>query len=599
MVYKKKMKLKFLFILIVLVCTNLQAQFKLEGNIFLLDKYDDQITLEDAINLETKGLFNIPYKTETYFFLEGKEAGWLVINIPKQEQGLWISIQNSLLEELNFYQHYNNIKKELSPNKGYRFPIVSIAKNTTPCKLYIRTKDALSYRTEFIIKSYNLKEYEATMQKDYFVIGSYAFGLLVLLISASIIFLYKKKFAVLWYMIHLTALIIEYLISTGTFSQWFVSNDLILTYGLDHFSLLISTMALSEFFRNFYAYGKKTMFCKHIYLAISIACGLAAIFSIVDGLSGNMYNVEFYSQTILNYASLLSLIIHFILVFYRVIPLYLFFAFLLPVLGIFANLGDFKNYFNNPNITYFIFQSVYLGILIEVIVIIFYIIKESVDGELLSVKLSKENNELKNNFQEEILTIQEVHQNALVNDVHDSFGGYIEALKLNLLQKDLNGDKINTILNSFKKDYRFLLNSLYIPNINSTNFEEAILDYVNKMNQLSKAVISYNSEKDKFITIPQNTAKLLFKSVSELTTNAIKHANANQININLRLTDSKISLNIKDDGKGFKKSDIKNTSFGLTSIKDRIESLNGTFILNSTKEKGTEIIMELSLNELS
>lgn len=589
------MRFKTLTILVILIGCNVFSQIMLDQNVFLLEKHSDKLSIENAIELNSKGLFNKPLEIETYRFLKNKEAGWLVINISKQKQDNWISIENSLFEELNFYIYSDSIVEELIPSKKYRYPIVSISKERTPCKLFLRTKDALSYRTEFTIKSYNFEEYKATIQKDYFVIGSYVFGLLVLLISASIIFLYKRKFAVLWYMIHLTALITEYLISTGIFSQWFVKNHLVLIYGLDHISLLISTMALSEFFRNFYNYDKKTIFCKHIYLLISIACGLGVVFSIVDGVFGNIYNVEYYSQTVLNYASLLSLIIHFILVFYRVIPLYLFFAFLLPVLGIFANLGGFKDYFENPTIIYFIFQSVYLGILIEVIVIIFYVIKESVDGELLSVKLSEENNHLKNNFQEEILTLQEEHQNVLVNDVHDSFGGYIEALKMNLLQKKLNDEKINIILNSFRKDYQFLLNSLYVPNINSNNFEEAILEYVDKMNQLSKANIIFNSKKEELVTLPQNIAKLMFKSASELTTNAIKHANANEITLSLLLTKSKISFEIKDDGKGFKTNDVKNTSFGLRSVKNRVETLNGIFKLSSNKDKGTEVYIELTL----
>tara|TARA_B100000809_G_scaffold193813_1_gene192861 strand:+ start:12404 stop:12526 length:123 start_codon:yes stop_codon:yes gene_type:complete len=39
----------------------------------------------------------------------------------------------------------------------------------------------------------------------------------------------------------------------------------------------------------------------------------------------------------------------------------------------------------------------------------------------------------------------------LVNDIHDTFGGYIEALRLRLLMNDGTA-KINPILEAFQKD---------------------------------------------------------------------------------------------------------------------------------------------------
>ncbi|MDO6802485.1 7TM-DISM domain-containing protein [Wenyingzhuangia sp. 1_MG-2023] len=572
------------------------GQIPLDKNLFHTNTYNDSLTINDVVLLEKKGAFKHTFKNETYKYLIGKEANWVLLKIPKQNKERFLSIQNSLFEEIDFYLVNDSIKKLNHHQESYRFPLVKISTNETPCQLFIRTKDAKSFRTEFLIKVFTVEELQKTSQVDYFNIGAYVIGLLVLLISASIIFLYKRQYVILWYMLHLPTLVIEYLISTGTFSQWFVDNKIILTYGLDHVFMLISTLALSEFFRNFYPFNKKTLFCKHIYFIVSIWCTIGIVFAFVDGFSGNIYNVEYYAQTVLNYASLISLIIHCILVYYRVIPIYLFIAFLLPVLGIFANLGDFKEQFSNPKIVYFLYQSVYLGILIEVLVIIFYIIKQSVDGELLSINLKKENSTLKNNFHEELSLVQEQHQNNLMSDVHDSFSGYIQALKLNLLSKTLDNDKINEILDAFKKDYKFLLNSLYVPNVDSGNFEMAISEYCQKMDQLSSIKISFNSHKEKnHLPLNQNIAKLIFKAASELTTNSIKFSEGSIIDVNLALNHDYIELNVKDNGLGFDPNKIPKTSFGIQGLKERVGLLNGRFAIKSFK--GTCVSINIPLNQ--
>ena len=576
------------------------GQIDLNNNIFSLNEYNDALTIEDVIKKERNNLFNTPLPLETYRNLKDKEANWIYIDVSKQTTKQYISVENSLFEELDFYVYKDNsyfTPDDLTITNHYRFPLIAITPEQTPCKIFIRTKDAMSYRTEFKILNYNEDTFSLTVQRDYTTIGAYVLSLLVLLISACVFFIYKREFAVLWYGAHLTLLIIEYLISTGTFSQWFISNDIILKYGLDHVSLFLSTMALSEFLRNFYPFNSKTKFCKKIYLVISILCFVGAVFAIIDGFCGNIFNVEFYAQNMLSYASLSTLIIHIILVYYRIIPVYLFIAFLLPVLGIFANLGGLKEQFDNPNIAYLIFQSVYIGILIEVLVIIFYIIKQSVDGELKAIGLEDENSKLKFSFQENLSLNQEKHQNALLSDVHDSFGGYIEALKLTLLNKKIEDKSVDKILDSFSKEYRLLLNSLYVPNVNTDNFTAAIQEYCNKMNEVSNIDISFEYLKETYIEIPQNIAKFIFKASSELTTNAIKYAKPNYIKLDLLLEPKSIVLKVIDDGIGFSTSNIRNSAYGLNGIKERANTFNGALTINSESGDGSKITLSIPIPE--
>ena len=593
-----KKKLALLFLLSIL-CHKISGQINLEKKIFQLNEYNDTLTIDGAIKKFSQKKFNKPFPVETYKYFRDKEASWIVIEIDSLKEDTYLSIENSLFEELKLYRFEKgkvSTPQDLNKIGEYRFPLWFFEKTNTPFKLFIRTKDKFSYRTEFNIVTFSKINFINKVEKDYFLIGSYVLSMLILLIAVTLIFFFKKNYIILWYTVHLSILIVEYLISSGVFSQWFLDNSIILKYGLDQLTMVLSIFVLTEFFRAYYKFNKKTLIFKKIYRIMSIICLSVAIYSIIDTFCGNIFNIEIFAQNILTFASIISLIIHFFLTYHKVIPKYIFIAFLLPVIGVFANLGGFKSLFTNENVVYFIFNSVYVGIVIGGLTMIIYIIKESTKSEIEAISLSKEHSQLKNEFQENLSEIQEKHQNMLVNDVHDSFGGYLEALKLNLIKKERNNQEINSLLDAFRKDYKLLLNSLFTPNISAGNFENAIQEYCDKMNELSSSEIVFISRKETYVQLPQNIAKLIYKAASELTTNAIKYAKSKNISVNLTFDKREILLKVIDDGVGFNIKNISKTSLGLINTKERVEILNGDFTIETKKNKGTIITIRISLN---
>ena len=68
-----------------------------------------------------------------------------------------------------------------------------------------------------------------------------------------------------------------------------------------------------------------------------------------------------------------------------------------------------------------------------------------------------------------------------------------EALKLRLLHKsEGTPEKIQEILDSFYNEYRYLLNSLYSPKINSENFTDNLIEFINKINEVSNNIIKHS-----------------------------------------------------------------------------------------------------------
>ncbi len=99
--------------------------------------------------------------------------------------------------------------------------------------------------------------------------------------------------------------------------------------------------------------------------------------------------------------------------------------------------------------------------------------------------------------------------------------------------------------------------------------------------------------------LPAKFEVALFRLVQESVTNALKHAEAKQIDVKFEVRSNQVNVAIKDDGKGF---DVKNVfkekkeSFGLMGMKERVELLNGKMAVHSAPGKGTFIIIQLPTN---
>jgi signal transduction histidine kinase len=81
--------------------------------------------------------------------------------------------------------------------------------------------------------------------------------------------------------------------------------------------------------------------------------------------------------------------------------------------------------------------------------------------------------------------------------------------------------------------------------------------------------------------------------VSEMLTNAAKHAHASVVGVNAETSGSTLRICVRDDGVGG--ADPQRGS-GLVGLKDRIEALGGTFSVDSPRGGGTTVCCELPVS---
>ncbi len=93
--------------------------------------------------------------------------------------------------------------------------------------------------------------------------------------------------------------------------------------------------------------------------------------------------------------------------------------------------------------------------------------------------------------------------------------------------------------------------------------------------------------------LPEEHKINIFRIVQEALNNVCRHARASSVEITLKAGEGRISVTIRDDGRGFRKP--RPSGLGLIGMHERAESLGGTLLVKSDPGEGTTIEVCLPL----
>lgn len=206
----------------------------------------------------------------------------------------------------------------------------------------------------------------------------------------------------------------------------------------------------------------------------------------------------------------------------------------------------------------------------------------------------------------QLLTVQENERKEIARDLHDSIGQMLSAIKFKI--EDLLQQKNEKDINSVEANLQSLLplirESIEEVRRIQMNLRPSILDDLGIIATLKwfsrefKKVYSNIQIDEEFEIkeeeIPQSIKIVIYRIVQEGFNNIAKHSGANFIHLLLKKIDSRIILQIEDNGKGFDfqklfSMDDSLSGFGLNSMRERTELSGGTFNLESWINKGTVI----------
>jgi signal transduction histidine kinase len=86
----------------------------------------------------------------------------------------------------------------------------------------------------------------------------------------------------------------------------------------------------------------------------------------------------------------------------------------------------------------------------------------------------------------------------------------------------------------------------------------------------------------------------VYYSVSEALTNALRHAHANRVRVDLSIDRGAVRVSVHDNGIGG--AELSGGS-ALIGLRDRTEALGGTFQLESPLGEGTSLLLKIPLRD--
>ncbi len=213
------------------------------------------------------------------------------------------------------------------------------------------------------------------------------------------------------------------------------------------------------------------------------------------------------------------------------------------------------------------------------------------------------------------LAIQEDERRRLAHELHDELGQSITAIKAvavsiekqSSTEPEAIRDSAETIIEVSNRMYdvaRNMMRRLRPLSMDEFGLITALQDMIDDWNSRHQDTFCYFSFEGEMTGLDEEININLYRIVQESLTNVVKHADASTVKINITIVadmlDGKNSqsrhviLIIEDNGRGFDKLQPRH-GLGLLGMRERVESLGGTFTLNSRPGHGVKIEIRVPL----
>jgi signal transduction histidine kinase len=224
----------------------------------------------------------------------------------------------------------------------------------------------------------------------------------------------------------------------------------------------------------------------------------------------------------------------------------------------------------------------------------------------------KESENLLRVLTSQLLTAQENERKLVANELHDSIGSSLNAIKFSLeniiSQMEQRGAAPDSLRGLISITQQAIEESRRI----QTNLRPSILDDLGILTTLDwhcrefqKTFSHIRIEKKIELSeedVPHFLKTVIYRISQEALNNIAKHSKADLITLCLRKNSGPIELILQDNGQGFDVEKIFSMEtyrkgFGLSSMRERTELSGGSFMIESIQGKGTTIRASWSAGE--
>ncbi|MFW5793552.1 MAG: PAS domain S-box protein [Bacteroidota bacterium] len=210
-----------------------------------------------------------------------------------------------------------------------------------------------------------------------------------------------------------------------------------------------------------------------------------------------------------------------------------------------------------------------------------------------------------------IIDTEERERKHFAEELHDGIGPLLSGIKM-YIEKIQNQDSIsikdkkllkycNELVSDSISQIRGISNNLMPTLLEKYGLTKSINAFTGKINPLGVVTIVVTGDNVAAEDIPNYVSIILYRSITEMINNTLKHSNAKIIKIDTVKNSEKIVVSYTDNGNGFYLSDIHlfngDSGLGIRNIKSKVASLNGTVeFLSEDNKRGFSATIEIPLS---
>lgn len=211
--------------------------------------------------------------------------------------------------------------------------------------------------------------------------------------------------------------------------------------------------------------------------------------------------------------------------------------------------------------------------------------------------------QLKSRISEERLRRQirldagEAERRRIARELHDGLGQLLTAAKLNmeLATQTVNHEavaKTRDLIEQSIQEIRNIAQELRPSILDDFGLVPAIRNLCTQYSYPQRTLTFNERLTDRLPSIIESS---LYRITQEAVTNIVKHSGASNASIDLYVREETAHLIIQDDGCGMDMNPNTLNGIGMINMRERAEMLGGTFLVESSPDQGTDIIVEIPI----
>ena len=207
---------------------------------------------------------------------------------------------------------------------------------------------------------------------------------------------------------------------------------------------------------------------------------------------------------------------------------------------------------------------------------------------------------------ESMLRGQEEERNRIGKDLHDSLGAMLSTIKLHMgsiRTADNNGmqhnlQKTKELLDDACEEVRKISRDMMPITLSNYGLNVALEELIDKFSADKGPQVIFQVYGMHRIA-NKETELYIYRIIQELLNNALKHAQASEILIQINYLEDKMVITVEDDGSGFHYDLNKYSGMGIKNVDYRVNYLKGELIVDTSPGNGTMTVIEIPNETLS